>query len=776
MINFFPKAIEVLTRYSRLITLFIFIITSAVSAVLFNLLITINKEADQQLLEDLMHEVEDNLEATIRTSYNTMLSLALTIDRDGVPHDFDSVAAILYEANHGIGTLELVPNGVIKYIYPMQGNEAAYNYDILADSTRNKEALIAIERKSVFFAGPLELKQGGTAIIGRMPVFKEGKFWGFSVVIISLNDFLKASHIAGIDTTRYRVQFAKIDPKTGKEAYFLPQNGKVNWADGKSMFFPEGDFKLYLQLREDSDRSYLEVLWILMGILVSSGVAFLVYFFLNSSKKQIKLMLDELQVHLSNSPLGVVEYDQALKITKWSKRCEEIFGWTEDEILKMNTTAFDIIYKDDIPKTEEIASGLTEGQVSGNISYNRNITKSGVVVDCIWYNSVLKDEKGRVTSVMSLVQDITSQRLKEKALEKSESDMSLIFNTTNDIMFLLEKDSEGYYRYTSVNQAFVNFAGLHQSEVLNKKLGEALNWNNHRQILKHVNKTEQSGHYQAFEESVEVKNMVVYLETNLHPILDETGECKQLLVVSRDITDRRKHEKELQKTYQLTKEQNERLLNFAYIVSHNLRTHTSNISGILNLFKIADSEQEKERLLSYLQLVSNTLDETMSHLNEVVSIQTNNDILVLPLNLREYIIKTIYLLREKTQQYGATIINEVPEQVVVNFNPSYLESVLLNFIANALKYSNPEVKPLIKLQLTTHNDYHILRISDNGIGIDLLKHKGSLFGLYKRFHTHTEGKGLGLFITKSQIEAMGGKIEVESVVGQGTTFSVYFKR
>lgn len=127
----------------------------------------------------------------------------------------------------------------------------------------------------------------------------------------------------------------------------------------------------------------------------------------------------QLRTHLENSPLGVVEYDKNLKITKWSKKCEEIFGWTEEEILKKDTHAFDLVFQEDQKKVNKVADELTSAEIDGNISTNRNYTKEGKIIDCRWYNSVITDEKGEVATIMSLVQDITRQLTIEKEREKS---------------------------------------------------------------------------------------------------------------------------------------------------------------------------------------------------------------------------------------------------------------------------------------------------------------------------------------------------------------------
>jgi hypothetical protein len=113
---------------------------------------------------------------------------------------------------------------------------------------------------------------------------------------------------------------------------------------------------------------------------------------------------------------------------------------------------------------------------------------------------------------------------------------------------------------------------------------------------------------------------------------------------------------------------------------------------------------------------------------------------------------------------------------VVNYNPAYLESILLNFLSNAIKYASPDRRPQISLSIFNENGELGLLISDNGIGIDMKKNADKLFGMYKTFNNNADARGIGLFITKNQIDAMGGRVEVESVLGVGSIFKIFFKQ
>ena len=179
-------------------------------------------------------------------------------------------------------------------------------------------------------------------------------------------------------------------------------------------------------------------------------------------------------------------------------------------------------------------------------------------------------------------------------------------------------------------------------------------------------------------------------------------------------------------------------------------------------------------MLSYLRIVSNNLNETIFNLTQLVQIQNNSNILIQSLELNLYLNRTFDLIHNLKNKNEVVIINTIPDGVFVDFNPAYLESVLLNFTTNAIKYSNPDKPIEIKYSFSIENDKKTLRISDNGLGIDLKKHGDSLFGMYKTFHKHKDSHGLGLYITKNQIESMKGTVSVESEVGLGTTFIIVF--
>ena len=260
----------------------------------------------------------------------------------------------------------------------------------------------------------------------------------------------------------------------------------------------------------------------------------------------------------------------------------------------------------------------------------------------------------------------------------------------------------------------------------------------------------------------------------------EDGKPKYLFGTVQDINESKVLEQELNRSYKIATEQNKRLLNFSYIVSHNLRMHAVNIHSLLKMVAETTDPAEVQEFLTMLNTASEMLNETMHHLNDVVALQNAVSVEVLPLKLNTHIQHALTVLSTPIAQKNAIIVNQVDDEVVVNYNPAYLDSVVLNFISNAIKYSKPDIQPEVhiyceRLPAAHEHAKWVLIISDNGIGIDLAKNGSKLFGMYKTFHTNADSKGIGLFLTKYQIESMGGSIEVESELGKGTTFRIYFK-
>ncbi|MUU78528.1 sensor histidine kinase [Winogradskyella endarachnes] len=233
----------------------------------------------------------------------------------------------------------------------------------------------------------------------------------------------------------------------------------------------------------------------------------------------------------------------------------------------------------------------------------------------------------------------------------------------------------------------------------------------------------------------------------------------------------------LEKASEIVASQNSRLFNFAHIVSHNLRSHSSNLTLIVQLINDLDTLQEKLELLDNISHVSESLNTTIEHLNEVVSIQTNSNQLRVTVNFEDTLEQVKTSVNQIIENNNVIINSDFSKAKCIKYIPAYLDSIFLNLITNAIKYKHKDRNPIINISTTRdfkNHDRVVLKISDNGSGIDMDKFGDKLFGMYKTFHYNADARGIGLFITKNQIESLNGEIFAESEPNIGTTFTIKF--
>lgn len=251
--------------------------------------------------------------------------------------------------------------------------------------------------------------------------------------------------------------------------------------------------------------------------------------------------------------------------------------------------------------------------------------------------------------------------------------------------------------------------------------------------------------------------------------------CVRLYGTFQDIDKRKRGELEMISLLRKSQAQNKRLQNFKNIVSHNLRSHSGNMEFLIDLLSQDKPEVSEVETFQLLRDASNNLIETIYHLNEVSSISDADSASIESLDLTVFVDKAIANVAGVATDSGVEIMNKVKTSRRILGFPAYLESIVLNFLTNAIKYRSEERKSYVKLYVEENDKMLSLCIEDNGVGIDLERHRDKLFGMYKTFHPHRDSRGIGLFITRYQVEAMEGSIDVQSELGKGTTFKINFK-
>ncbi|MCG9971571.1 PAS domain S-box protein [Christiangramia crocea] len=739
-------------------------------------------ESRQSEMESIIDVVEQNIDQSLKYSYSAALSLALQIDAEGRIENFDEVAPQLVDNNSNIDAIEIVPDGIITKVYPYEENKAAINYNILKDSTRNEEAFKAIERRRMFFGGPFELKQGGLAIVGRLPVFIKNEFWGFVAVIIDFNNLIDQSGIRELSGEKYKFQFSKINPSTAKEEFFLKDVSGINESYSEYLTFPDGEWKIYIIPVDPYQPFYTVVPVAFLMLILSGAFGWIIY---NTLKQPLilearvkeqagELAKSELRFRtiFNQAAIGMVRVDSKTgMIQETNKRFQELIGYSEEELKLMHY--LDVSHEDDIEENQKLMKKLKNNEIREYSLKKRLKQKKG---DYIWVGlhvSALWKKDQEATSHIAIVEDISARvKAKQELVENEKRFRSLVENS-NEVILIINNRGEAVY----CSPSFKRITGYDELLCSGNDIFSLIHPEERCLLIEKLKRVRTNPGKPYSEIIMRVKTSSsswIWVNATLTNFLEEKN-IEGYIVNLRDITGKKEAELNLVKSYELVMEQNKRLLNFAYIVSHNLRSHSSNLESILELYDFEDSEKEKRNYIALLKNVSDNLNQSLHDLNEVVSINTNLDIGVEPINVSAYLDKAIEILGLQIKSKDARIINEVPGEMVVSFNSAYMESVLLNFITNALRYSHPDRQPEISIKGYKEDSNWTLEIKDNGIGIDLNKHGDKVFGLYKTFSGRQDGRGVGLFITKNQINAMGGTVEVESKPDIGTTFKVDFK-
>lgn len=383
-------------------------------------------------------------------------------------------------------------------------------------------------------------------------------------------------------------------------------------------------------------------------------------------------------------------------------------------------------------------------------------------------------ERGKIARIIGTFQDINDQVISEIKTKEDAKLLETLIDHLPVNVFIKDRDSKKIL----ANKSECAYLGVSDSkELLGKTDFDLYPYETAKQFRDEDLEVMETLKPILGKESISIKNdgkQTVFLSSKI-PLLDENGISTGLVGISLDITNIKEQEQELRNLINVTSLQNKKLISFAHIVSHNLRSHSANFSMLLDFLVNEKNEEEKNKIVHMLTQASDNLLETLENLNEVVTLSTNTHAKKETLNLSSKIAEIQQNLSHISKNNKLKIINNVSNDIKIEIVPAYLDSILMNFVTNSVKYKHPDREPVLEFSSDKKGEYTLLNIKDNGIGIDLKKYGSKLFGMYKTFHTNKDARGIGLYITKNQVEAMHGKIEVESETGKGTKFKVFFK-
>lgn len=382
-------------------------------------------------------------------------------------------------------------------------------------------------------------------------------------------------------------------------------------------------------------------------------------------------------------------------------------------------------------------------------------------------------KNGVCVKVYGTLQDITDDKRKEREIaEETKRQFDEIFNSTYQFCAILESDGT----ILNVNNQALEFGDVQLSEVVGKKFWEAFWWQNskkNKSRLKNSVKAAVSGETVRYNTAIWDRNrQEVAIDFSLKSMSTSGNASPLLIAEGRVIQDMIDIQRDLETMVKSVSKHNETLRNFAHIVSHNLRSHASNISLLSGILKDSVGEPLEQNIQSMLEQASERLTDTIGHVNDVVIMNTEGEVSTERINLKKITDESVSTVSAISDDVGADIRLNISPLIDVYATYAYLESALLNLITNSIKYRSDERECLIQIAAKKKKDRVFLTVEDNGLGIDMEKHGKNLFGMYKTFHGNPDARGIGLFITKNQVESMGGSISLESQVNRGTKFTI----
>ncbi|MFV8345350.1 PAS domain-containing protein [Flavobacterium sp. ZB4P13] len=459
----------------------------------------------------------------------------------------------------------------------------------------------------------------------------------------------------------------------------------------------------------------------------------------------------------------------------WNKGIESVFGYRENEVGDSSKWWFDKIHPEDSIKMSIKLYSFIEQKTENWQDQYRFKCANDTYKYVLDRGFLLKDETGKAIRMIGAIQDITKQKEEEQRLKLLET----VITQSKDSIIITETNSidEKIPNIIYVNPAFSIMSGYESGDIIGKSPNIFNSPNSDSNELEKLLAAIKNKEECLVETISLTKNKEEYwVRFSMIPIYNSDNELSHWISIQRDTTEEKKQEKEKEQLIRELTQNNKDLKQFSYITSHNLRAPLSNLTGLLNLLEdIPIENQELKEILNGFNKSTHLLNDTINDLVKVIIIKDNPSIQKEAVLIKEIFENVFSQLNFQIELYKPIIKLNFENVSIININKAYIESILLNLLTNAIKYKSENRKLKITITASEIDDTAVLTFKDNGIGIDLVRNKDKIFGLYQRFHNYPDSKGLGLYLVKSQVETMGGTISIESEVNKGTTFTLTFK-
>lgn len=388
------------------------------------------------------------------------------------------------------------------------------------------------------------------------------------------------------------------------------------------------------------------------------------------------------------------------------------------------------------------------------------------------------NDLGKPYKYVALRYDITERKLGEERLKDLLKELSDYKYALDESAIVAITDQKGLIKH--VNDNFCKISKYSRNELIGQD-HRIINSKYHpKAFIKDLWVTISHGKVWKGELRNKAKDGTIYwVDTTIVPFLNQARKPYQYLAIRSDITERKLAEEALRISKNKAEEnakalenKNKQLVDFCNIVSHNLRAPLVNISMLVDYLESAEDNKDRQEIQEKIKPVINHLMEVFNELVESIQVQQDKDIGLDEIDMQLMLKKVLIGFSFQLAELNAEVQVDIKEAPKIMFPQRYMESILTNLISNSLKYRSPKREPRIYIKTAKKADKIILSVKDNGLGINMDLHEKHIFKIRKTFHKHKDAKGFGLFMTKSQVEAMGGRIWVKSKPDDGSTFYI----
>jgi len=425
--------------------------------------------------------------------------------------------------------------------------------------------------------------------------------------------------------------------------------------------------------------------------------------------------------------------------------------------------------------TEELRSQILHAISTREKLRLERMKMKGRDVYLLMEGQIVENDKSDETLFFGVIQVVTERVLSERQNMEQKNFYEAILNNLPPDIVVFDKDTK---------YLFINPGAIKDDFVRNYMIGkDDYEYTRFRKIspevhefrIKNFKRMIETRQEMEWEDSVIKKDGKREVKLRrIFPLVGEDNEIKFVISYGIDITDRKEIEEKQLLLVDQYAHQNAKLIDFTNIVSHNLRGPLVNIDLLVKYMQATDDVEEKNDLINKLGPIIESLHEVFDELVESIQVQNDTEIEWDNNDFGEAVDRVLKAFNAEIVNTGSVFCVENRTVPTLKFPSKYLNSILHNFISNSIKYRSPERPLQVSIEAKKADDKVILAIKDNGLGFDMKRHKDNLFKIGKVFHKNPSAKGFGLFMTKTQIEAMGGSIWVESEPDKGTTFFVEF--